>query len=1093
MDSLDAPCFINLLPTELLYRIFTTIDEPKTLCRAERTCHRWQSIINSQALWRNLATKISSARILPERFNELGKGSLIAGRYVVDEEGGHWHYMYRDLVRNIHCLNRIPNASHDCSSLTKDENNLENKDGLEILQVVSSMSDLSELPKDYGGSKDAYVTRKIDLTSSAIEGMRLQPRPLVISKTPPFTDSLCPGETSFDETAWVYYADQLALWPRPHREIIFETRTADKCHTTIQKGVLRSGVNGIFGEGKWSWIDPEKTESQCDQPTALDPVAEDVKGGLSSSEQKKPWKVFTTKSKSTSSSIAPSSTISATANNRNHQDGANSDETATAIAKEIAGLSTTEIAPILKQGSPTKPLYPEGSLKWAASIDSPNTLPHARRWDPNHTVFSSYRNKFNLTRESNPECATPQAVESVINTLFGETSSQAHSDPNLRINYRRIGSGFPDMVAVNVDRLALPPSKSVQKDPTHPAEPIPMVNQSWNLFGGAKWSLNSVSFLNEIEALEMEQKNGTTSSSSEPWWFHETRYQTGEQEPPHVWETSHKWEYRSCGDYLIISDDIGMSGPCTISCFKTGYHNEKSTANPTTYLRGAALRNYLAAGPSSDLIWQKSLKSGGFILDLASAAPVHSLEHPDLDRGRPSYFLDNDGLTLNSKVVVYATRKKVFYTLSYDNTIMLEGSGQSLTCMEFHVIAIETGHTINILDLEHETRTLELYGASWYGWASFVMSDTHLIATVGGHIHEDQGAEQMENSIAPTWTRDDRYGREEVFIWPLDTPNQNMSLAPEERKIFPTGRLAVGFNKHKWWHRDRYLSLSRDGRFLAASSKYTLVVWDLWLGDQDGVVHYFEQYTNGLQGYEISKAGDVAWNGIWLQYRDIIVDPSRKTFTNSNPNYEHELLRKVIFIPNNEIHLLLQSSASEFTKTEEGKQALKELDLKLIRRYLPSSDSDSDETSDSWTTDDDDEDEDYESDSDDDYDSDGGGFRSQMYMDDGDWDGEGDYDPDYGTDDDDDDDNDDDDSGDGVQGSEYTVQHVNPPSESRDQPPKVKKRKLEATETEVGESSAAGRSQAPVPVVGWGDAEKGGDGKGDGWGTDSSGGFDVSW
>ncbi|KAK6498129.1 hypothetical protein TWF506_004368 [Arthrobotrys conoides] len=1063
MDSPDVPCPINSLPAELLYRIFAILDEPQTLCRAERTCHRWRSIIDSQALWRNLATKISSARILPERFNELGKGSLITGRYVTGEEGGHWNYMYRDLVRNIHCLNRIPNASYDNSSPPEKQEEVGIESDLEIIQVISSMYELSDLPENYAGSKDAYVTRRIDFTSSAIEGMRLQPRPLVISKTPPFTDSLCPGETTFEETAWVYYADQLALWPRPHREIIFSKESPAKCQTTVQKGVLRAGANGIFGEGAWSWTDLQKTENQYDMSSA--PLTEDAKGGPSC-EQKRPWK-----------------------------DGGNLDETATAIAKEIAGLSTTEIAPILKKSSSAELLYPEGALKWAAPIDSSNTLPHARRWDTNHTVFSSYRNKFNLTPESNPECRTVQTVENVVNTLFGETSSQAHSDPNLRIHYRRLGSGFPDMVAVKVDRLALPPSQSIQKDPALPAEPISVVNQSWNLFGDAKWSLNSVPFLKEAEALDMEQRTSVTDSSSEPWWFHETCYRSSEQEPPQIWETSHKWEYRSCGDYLIISDDIGMSGPCTISCFKTGYHNDKSAVDPKTYLRGAALRNYLAAGPSSDLIWQKSLKSGGFVLDMANATLVHALEHPSIDQGRPSYFLDNDGLALNSKVVVYATRKKVFYTLNPDYAIMMEGSGDSLTCMEFHVIAIETGETINILDLEHEIRTIEPWVTSWYGWTSFVMTDTHLIATVGGHIHEDQGAEQLEDSIARTWSRDNRYGREEVFIWPLDISNQNMSLAPEERKILPTGKLAVGFNEHKWWHRDRYLSLSRDGRFLAALSKYTLVVWDLWLGNNDGVVHYFDQHTNGLQGVKVSKTGDTACNGIWLQYRDIIVDPNHENFTNSNPNYEHELLRKVIFIPNNEIRLLLQSTDCEFEKTEIGERELKELEIKLGRRYLPGSDTDSDESSDSWTTDDDPRDYDYGSgsDDDDDHSSSSDGFPSdpERYDDDVGWD------PDYGNsdDDDDDDDSDDDnDAGDGPHG--LTTQHASAPGESRQQPPNIKKRKLDATETVVGESSATGRNRqnsaaAAAVARRWGeDAE--------GWDTESSGsssssGFDVSW
>ncbi|KAK6519022.1 hypothetical protein TWF281_003711 [Arthrobotrys megalospora] len=1073
MDSLEEPCFINLLPAELLYRIFTTIDDPQTLCRAERTCHRWRSIIDSQALWRNLATKLSSARILPERFNELGKGSLITGRYIVDSEGGRWNYLYRDLVRNIHSFNRIPNINYHKSLLKQSNDNpgvVFMDYGPQITQVISSMPELSELPDDYAGSKDAYVTRRIDFASSAVEGMRLQPRPLVISKTPPFTDSLCPGETSFDETSWVYFADQLIGWPRPHSNIVFETPPAAKIHATVQKGVIRAGTKGVFDEGTWPW--PEaKPSKELEEELAIPSAANDTTKP-SSSEQKRPWK-----------------------------DGDRPKETKASVAEEIAMLSATEIAPIYKKPTPSVP-PPPAHVKWAAPIDSANTLPHSRRWDENHTVFSSYRNAFNLTRENNSECQSPFVVESIINTLYGEMQSQAHSDPNLRISYRRLKGTFPDIMATIVDRLALPPSQSIQKDASNPIEPVPVVNQTWHLFGGARWSLNSVPFISEADVLEIEGSACTTNSASEPWWIHETRFKADSDEPPNIWESAHKWEYRSCGDYLIISDDIGMSGPCTISCFKAGYHTEKSTVDPKTYLRGAALRNYLAAGPASDLIWQKSLKHGGYILDEASSSPVYSLQHPDFPSTRPSYFLDNDGLSLNSKVIVYAARKKVFFLLDANNVAVGDVSAQALTCMEFHIIAIENGQTINILDLEHETRTLGIF-EGWYGWASFVISDTHLMATVGGNVHDSQGAEHEDDHVARTWVRGNRYGREEVFIWPLDVPDQNLSLPPEQRKILPTGRLGIGFNGYRWWQRDRFLSLSRDGRFLAVSSKYTLVVWDLWLGDSKGVIYYFDGQSNGLQGYGLSRVADVACNGIWVQYRDIIVDPNHKTLTRSNPNYEHELLKRVMFIPNGEARLLLKGANFDFEQTDEGKRAVKELESRLGRRYIPT-DSDSSSDSDSWETDDDG-DEDYEDDDDDDsddYDSDGGGFRRIRYADDDDYDEE-DYDHDYGSGGSDDDDEGSDDSDSDSDSDEdmegYSVQRAARPSESRTQTLNLRKRKLETTEAGAsGTSAAAGTSgssrQDPVPVIGWGVEEGEGGGDAKGWGTDNEdGGVDTSW
>ncbi|KAK6334408.1 hypothetical protein TWF730_003622 [Orbilia blumenaviensis] len=1058
MGPPEEICLINLLPTELLYRIFATIDDPKTLCRAERACHRWRSVIDTQVLWRNLATKLSSARILPERFNELGKGSLITGRYVGDEEGGRWNYMYRDLVRNIYSLNRISGIDYHefCKKQSNDNPGVVYMDyGPTINQVVSSMEELSQLPKDYEGVKDAYVTRKIDFTLSSIEGMRLQPRPLQVAKTPAFTDSLCPGETEFEEAAWVYMADQLSAWPEPdtHPNTIFETPPAKKCSATLQKGVFRAGTNGVFGDGTWAWPPALKEDDEENvKPT------EDEKGGPSSGEKKRPWKAG---------------------------------ETTSPTSNRTTATINPGGPPSVRKGTIPDLTHPPGHIKWAAPVDGANMLPHARRWDPNDTIFGSYCKTFNLTPEQNPECRTIETVENIINTLYGEMCSQAHSDPNLRISYKRLGSSFPDFIAVKVDRLALPPYRSIKRDPSNSAEPMPVINQSWNLFGGAKWSLNSIRFLEEEDALKIDGiPNPSSRSPDEPWWTRETCFRLNAAEPPLIWETAHKWEYRSCGDYLIISDDVGMSGPCTISCFKTGYHKEKSTADAKTYLRGAAYRNYLAAGPSSDLIWQKSLKHSGYSFDRHSKSAVRSHEHPDFQSARPSYFLDNDGLTLNSKVVVYATRKKVFFTLDSESVMMPEVSGQTLTCMEFHIIAIETGQTINILDLEHEVRALELH-QSWYGWTSFVMTDTHLMATVGGNIHPSEGAERMDDSIARTWSHRNRYGREEIFIWPLDLPNQNLSLAPEERKIMPTGRLAIGFNGRRWWQRDRFLGLSRDGRFLTAASKYTLVVWDLWLGDGKGEVYYFDEHSNGLQGYNLSKLADNAANGIWLQYRDIITTP---TSTRSNPPQETELLRKVIFIPSGEIRLLIQGTKLDFETTPEGKQAAKDLESKLNRRYVQGAlESESEDSSDSWETDND-VDGDYEDDgiddSEDDYDSDGGGFKGNRFSDDGDWDDDGEYDEDYGDDEDDDDDDDDDDHSGVMQGVTVTR-----PSGSQEQSSNVRKRKLETVDAAAGTNTTTGGGgegsstrQEPVSHTGWGDEFEGGnDGAagGDGWGPDN--------
>ncbi|EWC46651.1 hypothetical protein DRE_04138 [Drechslerella stenobrocha 248] len=954
-------CFVNLLPPELLSSVFAAIDDPPTLCRAERTCHLWRSIIDNQSLWRNLAIKLANPRILPERLNELGKGSLITGRYAIDRKTGsaQWIYLYRDLVRNIHSFNRIPSSDYRalCYENAPGSPRLQASLGEpKITNVTSSMPDLSELPEIYAGSS-AHVARRIDFTSSAVEGMRLQNRPLQTSKTPPFTDCLCPGETAAEETAWVFFADQVPAWPRLEARAIFLQLPPISSHTTIQRGVIRAGTNGIFGDGYWRWpkhettdipfIDPitplktEEAQAHSNQTNA------DI---LSSGPERRSWKVFTTTARvaATFCSNLPPSFPESNREPANHSDTAQSLHE----ASEQHRSAFFERSP-----EPMYPILPPGPIKWAAPIDTAHTLPHARRWDVEHTVYHSFKRVFDLNQEEQELYTTSiNSLEDLTNTMYGEMKNHAHSDPNLRIVYARLEGSFPEVVATKVERLALPPGQSLKRDENYPQEPVPAINQTWNLFGKAKWSLVSVPCLDEAEALEIDQFVAL-EENPDPWWTHETQFLVSEDQEVDEFETSNKWEFHSCGDYLIVSDDVSMSGPCTISCFKAGYHTEKSNINPRNHLRGAALRNYLAAGPTSDLVWQKSMRSAGYTLDRPSLSTVRCLQDPAYPNSRPCFFLDNDGLALNSKVVVYATRKKIFYKLDA-NCLMRDDAIDNLSCMEFHVISLENGQTLNILELEHEKRMLASL-EPWYGWTSFVVSDTHLLATVGGNMHIDSGAEHESNTVARTWNNEHRYGREEIFVWPLDDPTgqQNLSLPLDERKILPTGRLAAGFNEHRWWRRDRYLCLSRDGRFLSASSKYDLIVWDLWDLKVAPAHYYFDKEAGGLElgadGYPISTADNVAWNGVWLQYRDIVVDPAKKNFTQSNPQPDHELRRGVIFIPNSELRMHIGGADYTFQSTVAGQVAAGNLDRVLKRRYHPGThddDEESDESTD-WETD----------------------------------------------------------------------------------------------------------------------------------------------
>ncbi|KAF3931841.1 hypothetical protein ABW19_dt0203215 [Dactylella cylindrospora] len=959
----DGVCLVNLLPPEILYRIFSSFDDAGSLCRAERTCHFWRSIIDSQSLWRNLAIKLAGNRILPERVNELGKGSLITGRYIPDDDsgfggvggGGRWIYLYRDLVRNIHTLNRIGSLDHsnylDWTGEGDGEEGTTTAFGPEVVTVGSSMLELSAIPHEYQGSKDSYVTRKIDFALSAIEGMRLQYRPLLISKTPAFTDAICPGETVVDDSAWVYLADQATLWPRVTAEDIFKSGSARDSSVTIQRGVFRAGKHGICDEGDWCWTEKSMGETtkpeeiKTDEATVDPSEAPGPTEGEQSEQKKRHWKVFATKAKSATSSNLSLPLI---------QPESRSD-----IETPASELPPNIEAP--RETSNLKPPFKRTRLpiKWATPIDSVNTLPHARRWNASGTVFDSYKNMFNLqpTDEEHYRSSIERTY-TLTNVLHSEMKNQAHSDPNLRIVYQRAKPGsIYDIVAYRVDRLALPSSSSLNNNGSNGKEPEAAVNQSWSLFGKASWSLNSVPVTTSTADIDSGKLDPSGKPIMDPYWYHETQYINPHIPSEGIWETGHTWEYRSCGDYLIISDDISMHGPCTISCFKAGYHKEKDTVDASKYLRGAALRNYTAAGPTSDLIWQKSLKQEGYLYDETIGAVV-----PSTDTDRAGYFLDNDGLSLNSRVVIYATRKKVYYERDLGNLAFVT---RTQSCMEFHVIAIETGHTINILELDHERRDIQPNHVPWYGWTSFAMSDTHLVATVGGNVHRSAGAENSEDPQIRTWKKENRYGREEVFIWPLDVPEQNLSLRPEERMIQPNGKLGVGFDLFRWWRRDRYVGISREGRFVCVSSKYDLVVWDLWTSTQP--IHYiFDKKSGGLKlgpdGYPPTNFENVSWNGIWLQYRDVIIDPEHQALTNSNPNpaAEKELHRGVIFIPNTEIRMLLNGADYDFQSNPACRNALEDLGKRMAGRFRGlhgDEDSSSDEEDEDFDSDDDDDDE----------------------------------------------------------------------------------------------------------------------------------------
>ncbi|KAL7275925.1 hypothetical protein RUND412_001118 [Rhizina undulata] len=432
---------------------------------------------------------------------------------------------------------------------------------------------------------------------------------------------------------------------------------------------------------------------------------------------------------------------------------------------------------------------------------------------------------------------------------FGK--SMAHSDANLRLVPRLVKK---QLEVDAVQRLALPLNGKVG------------VNMEWKMPEATKEL--SLAFRTQEET---EEEDG---------WDEE------------FLDTLVVWEFRSCGDKLIVCDDRSGKRESTVSCFVgriPGSSSEEDDKNSKS-------KGKQKEAPPSEPSWQRRMYIRG-------ATPSDD------------YFLDNDGLAMNSTVVAYATRRHVFPA----NPRGTQSKERFRAVMEFHILSLETGETIKILNLSQEERFVR---PRFYMWCSFALGDNALFASIGG-----QGAATERPGEEIGWsvpTR--RYGYGNVFVWDLGKEGDlrktgfgedDGSDEMEIEYVKPSSKIPL---PSSWAEVDKYLTLSRDGRWLGVSAEWGMAVWDLVKKKFEGVWKVGDADSMEMDRVYRNRddAENMPWNGVWVKYRDVVV-PSRssppaasgsssyeKNMDFLNQNGEEEVIREgICFLPNRNLRRLV--------------------------------------------------------------------------------------------------------------------------------------------------------------------------------------------
>lgn len=310
----------------------------------------------------------------------------------------------------------------------------------------------------------------------------------------------------------------------------------------------------------------------------------------------------------------------------------------------------------------------------------------------------------------------------------------------------------------------------------------------------------------QVERLSMESTDGDVEVNM-VWKMPRTVKELSLEPIPNDEETDHdwdediieiNWEFKSCGEYLVVCDDNSGCRGSTISCFSghvptTGNNKHLTTKEP--------------------LRWQRRM-----VVECTDCVG--------------EYWLDNDGISINSSVIAYSTRRHIYPSTNRQDRLK--------AVMEFHILSLHTGDTIKVLDLADEERSIA--HRCWM-WCSFALGDGILVASLGGIGVADR-REYEDGGIWIGVGRGKRYGYENLFVWDLG----DESTAPETAQegvfrgetdvesrslaVGPRGRIPV---PQGWGEVDKYVVLSGCGRFLGVSAEWKMAVWDLEQRTFDGV------------------------------------------------------------------------------------------------------------------------------------------------------------------------------------------------------------------------------------------------------------------
>ncbi|KAI5837322.1 hypothetical protein DFP73DRAFT_568407 [Morchella snyderi] len=322
------------------------------------------------------------------------------------------------------------------------------------------------------------------------------------------------------------------------------------------------------------------------------------------------------------------------------------------------------------------------------------------------------------------------------------------------------------------------------------------------------------------------------------------------------WDEEHgeiTWEFKSCGKHLIICDDNSGRRASTVNCF---------AGSVPTGAEEDLNQNHRSMCSDNSLRWQRRMVVKG-------------------NDGRSGeYWLDNDGISMNSNVVAYSTRRHVIPLAGRPDRYSYKA------VMEFHILSVQTGDTIKILNLAEEERDI---ADRCYMWCSFAIGDGVLVASLGG--------------LGPTVRRDDddgmwagigrrkKYGYENLFVWDLgdessldDPPQVGVFKGETEAEanallVAPRSRIPT---PQGWGELDKYITISGCGRYLGVCAEWKMAIWDmeqktfegLWrVGDAD---HLEVDSINIIHERDVYNRRDdecLAWNGLWIKWRDVIDAP----------------------------------------------------------------------------------------------------------------------------------------------------------------------------------------------------------------------------